>query len=76
MKKAKGLRKRWYMLRDLLGIPSKKYNYKNNYIKDNDNFVLDEIKLNHQLEKLDGYKLYKSKEQSSYLNKEENENTI
>ena len=27
----KGLRKRWYMLRDLLGIPSKKYNYKNNY---------------------------------------------
>lgn len=40
MKKAKGLRKRWYMLRDLLGIPSKKYNYKNNYTKDkviNDN---------------------------------------
>ena len=27
----KGLRKRWYMLRDLLGLPSKKYNYKNNY---------------------------------------------
>ena len=33
MKKAKGLRKRWYMLRDLLGISSKKYNYKNNYTK-------------------------------------------
>ena len=33
MKKLKGLRKRWYMLRDLLGIPSKKYNYKNNYTK-------------------------------------------
>ena len=29
MKKAKGLKKRWYMLRDLVGLGSKKYNYKN-----------------------------------------------
>lgn len=33
MKKLHGLRKRWYMLRDLFGIPNKKYNYKNNYTK-------------------------------------------
>ena len=31
MKKLKGLRKRWYMFRDLIGLHSKKYNYKNNY---------------------------------------------
>ena len=31
MKKLHGLRKRWYMLRDLLGISSKKYSYKNGY---------------------------------------------
>lgn len=34
MKKAKGLKKRWYMFRDLIGLHSKKYNYKNNYTKD------------------------------------------
>ncbi len=33
MKKAKGLMKRWYMLRDFFGISSKNYNYKNNYTK-------------------------------------------
>lgn len=33
MKKLHGLKKRWYMLRDLIGLPSKKYNYKNNYTK-------------------------------------------
>ena len=34
MKQARGLKKRWYMLRDLIGLHSKKYNYKNNYTKD------------------------------------------
>lgn len=33
MQKLHGLKKRWYMLRDLLGISSKKYNYKNCYGK-------------------------------------------
>ena len=33
MKKVKGLMKRWYMLRDLIGLHSKNYNYKNNYTK-------------------------------------------
>ena len=45
MKKAKGLRKRWYMLRDLLGIPSKKYNYKNNYIKGFEENPLDKLNI-------------------------------
>lgn len=35
MKQLHGLRKRWYMLRDLLGFSSNKYNYKNNYTKNN-----------------------------------------
>lgn len=33
-KKLKGIRKRIYMFRDLIGLSSKKYNYKNNYTKD------------------------------------------
>ena len=33
MKTARGLKKRWYMFRDLIGLHSKKYNYKNNYTK-------------------------------------------
>ena len=45
MKKAKGLRKRWYMLRDLLGLPSKKYNYKNNYIKGFEENPLDKLNI-------------------------------
>lgn len=36
MKKVKGLKKRWYMLRDLVGLGSKKYNYKNNYTYNSD----------------------------------------
>jgi maltose O-acetyltransferase len=38
VKKAKGLKKRWYMLRDFFGISSKNYNYKNNYTKNETNW--------------------------------------
>jgi hypothetical protein len=39
MKKATGLKKRWYMLRDLIGLSRKQYNYKNDYMKDSERHI-------------------------------------
>ena len=65
MKKLKGLRKRWYMLRDLLGIPSKKYNYKNNYTKLNKQEI--QIEENKNIDFLEKITFLKHKDDSDII---------